>query len=119
MAVGRMMQQSDTGKGSQMPAHLFLPGIATAEHIPQQIRMEVVVLLHGQHTVLELQSAVIYPCADPRGEPFAEGKAIRGFQPPEQVFAAERGAEKGRRASGDTDEPVAVSPCRNDHSVKV
>ena len=28
-------------------------------------------------------------------------------------------AEKGRRASGDTDEPVAVSPCRDDHSVKI
>ena len=81
--------------------------------------MEVVVFLHGQRTVLELQAAIIYACAYPRGEPLANGKAIRGFQPPEQVFAAKRGAEQGRRASGDTDEPVAVSPCRDDHSVKI
>ena len=34
MPVGRMMQQPDTGKGSQMPAYLFLTGITAAEHIP-------------------------------------------------------------------------------------
>ena len=61
--------------------------------------MEVVVFLHGQRTVLELQAAIIYACAYPRGEPLANGKAIRGFQPPEQVFAAKRGAEKGRNGT--------------------
>ena len=96
-----------------------LPDIATAKHIPQQIRMEIMVLLHGQRAVLELQPVVIYACTYPRGKPLAEGKAVRGFQPPEQVFATERRAEKGCRTSGDTDKPIAVSPCRNDHSVKV
>lgn len=119
MPVGRMVQQSDTRKGCQMPAHQFLPDIATAKHIPQQIRMEIMVLLHGQRAVLELQPVVIYACTYPRGKPLAEGKAVRGFQPPEQVFATERRAEKGCRTSGDTDKPIAVSPCRNDHSVKV
>lgn len=114
MPVGRMVQQSDTRKGCQMPAHQFLPDIAAAKHIPQQIRMEIMVLLHGQRAVLELQPVVIYACTYPRGKPLAEGKAVRGFQPPKQVFATERRAEKGCRTSGDTDKPIAVSPCRND-----
>ena len=38
---------------------LFLPGISAAKDIPQQIRMDMVVVLIGQCAIFELHTAVI------------------------------------------------------------
>ena len=81
--------------------------------------MDVVVVLCGQPGILELQTAVIDTCADSRREPLADGEAVRRFQPSEQVLATERRAEKGGRASGNADKPVAASVHRKHHSVEI
>ena len=117
--VRGIVQQADTGKGSKIPAYLFLPGISAAKDIPQQIRMDMVVVLIGQCSIFELHTAVIDTCADGRSEPFSDCETVRGFQASEEVFAAERCAEKGGRTPGNTDKPVASQGCRKYHSVKI
>ena len=87
--VRGIVQQADTGKGSKIPAYLFLPGISAAKDIPQQIRMDMVVVLIGQCSIFELHTAVIDTCADGRSEPFSDCETVRGFQASEEVFAAE------------------------------
>ena len=116
--IGRM-QKADTGKGSKIPAYLFLPGISAAKDIPQQIRMDMVVFLIGQCSIFELHTAVIDTCTDGRSEPFSDCETVRGFQASEEVFAAERCAEKGGRTPGNADKPVASPGCRKYHSVKI
>lgn len=54
MPDGCVMQQPDSGKGSDRPSYPLPSGITAAKHIPQQIRMVIMVLLHGQRAVLEL-----------------------------------------------------------------
>ena len=43
--------------------YLFLPGISAAKDIPQQIRMDMVVVLIGQCSIFELHTAVIDTCS--------------------------------------------------------
>ena len=81
--------------------------------------MDVVVVLSGQRAVFEQQAAVIDACADGRCEPFADSEAVRWFQASEKVFTTERRTEKGGRASGNADKPVASPGRREHHSVKI
>lgn len=81
--------------------------------------MDMVVVLIGQCSIFELHTAVIDTCADGRSEPFSDCETVRGFQASEEVFAAERCAEKGGRTPGNTDKPVASQGCRKYHSVKI
>ena len=53
--VSSVVQQTDTRERCETPAHLFLPGISATKHIPQQIRMDVMVVLCGQPGILKLQ----------------------------------------------------------------
>ena len=119
MPVSSVVQQPDPREGCEAPAYLFLPGVPATKHIPQQIRMDVVVVPCGQPGILELQTAVVYPCTDRRSEPLADGEAVRRFQPSEQVLATERSTEKSGRAPGDTDKPVAASAHRKYHPVEI
>ena len=114
-----VMQQPDTREGCKPPAYLFLPGVPAAEKIPEQIRMDMVVVLSGQCAILELQSAIMDACADRGREPLADSEAVRGFHPSEKVFATERRAEKGGRTSGHADKPVAGPGHREHHPVEI
>ena len=114
-----VMQQPDTREGCKPPAYLFLSGVPAAEYIPEQIRVDMVVVLSGQRAILELQSAVMDACADRGREPLADGKVVRGFHPSEKVFATERRAEKGSRAPGHADKPVAGPGDREHYPVEI
>ena len=78
-----------------------------------------VVVLFGQCTILELQTAVVDTRTDRWRKPFADGKAVRGFQASEKVFTTEWRTEKCGRTSGNADKPVAGTGHRKNHSVEI
>ena len=119
MSVGSMMQQAGTNKRCKSPTHLFLTGISAIKDIPQQVCMDVMILLSGQCSVLELQSAVVYPCTYRRGKPLADSKTIGWFQSSENVFATKWCTEESGCSTCDADKPVAAPRHRKHDSVKI
>ena len=81
--------------------------------------MDMVIFPCGQLAVLEMQTTIIDTGPDRRSEPLPYSNVVRGLEPPEEVFTAERRAEKSRCPSGQADKPVATPAHRDYHSVKI